>query len=141
MREAIVIGAGPGGLAAAAMLRRRGVDHVVVDRAEQVGASWRRHYDRLHLHTVRWLSHLPGYRFSPRHGRWVSRDGVVRYLEGYARHHEIELMLGTEVRRVDRDGDGFVVRTSRGDLRARNVVVATGYNNKPLMPDWPGRDG
>jgi putative flavoprotein involved in K+ transport len=142
-REAIVIGAGPGGLAAAAMLRRRGVDCVVVDRADTVGASWRRHYDRLHLHTVRWLSHLPGYRFSRRHGRWVSRDGVVRYLEGYARHHELELMLGTAVERVDRsaDGDGFVLRTPGGDLPARHVVVATGYNNTPSMPDWPGRDG
>jgi putative flavoprotein involved in K+ transport len=137
MRETIVIGAGPGGLAAGAMLRRRGIDHVVVDRADEVGASWRQHYDRLHLHTVRWLSHLPGYRFSRRHGRWVSRDGVVRYLEAYARHHQIELMLGTTVERVDR---GFVLRTSRGDLQARNVVVATGYNNTPLMPDWPGRE-
>ena len=140
-REAIVIGAGPGGLAVGAMLRRRGVDHVVVDRADAVGASWRAHYDRLHLHTVRWLSHLPGYRFSRRHGRWVSRDGVVRYLEGYARHHDVELLLGTSVERVDRDGGRFVLRTSRGDLHARNVVVATGYNNRPLMPDWPGRDG
>ena len=136
-----MIGAGPGGLAAGAMLRRRGVDYVIVDRAEAVGASWRRHYDRLHLHTVRWLSHLPGYRFSRRHGRWVSRDGVIRYLEGYARHHDLELMLGTAVDRVDRDGDGFVLRTSAGDLSAQNVVVATGYNNRPLMPDWPGRDG
>jgi putative flavoprotein involved in K+ transport len=140
-RDAIVIGAGPGGLAVAAMLRRRGIDHVVVDRADAVGASWRRHYDRLHLHTVRWLSHLPGYRFSRRHGRWVSRDGVVRYLERYAEHHRIELMLGTAVERIDRDGNGgFVVRSSRGDLTARNVVVATGYNNTPLMPDWPGRE-
>jgi putative flavoprotein involved in K+ transport len=143
-REAIVIGAGPGGLAAAAMLRRRGVDNVVVDRADSVAASWRRHYDRLHLHTVRWLSHLPGYRFSRRHGRWVSRDGVIRYLEGYARHHDIELMLETAVERVDvaSDGDapGFVLRTSRGDLPARNVVVATGYNNEPMMPAWPGID-
>src|SRR5215213_9182774 len=119
------------------MLNRRGVDNMVVERDDAVAASWRRHYDRLHLHTVRWLSHLPGYRFSRRHGRWVSRDGVIRYLEGYARHHHIELMLETAVERVDR---GFVLRTSRGDLHARNVVVATGYNNEPLMPDWPGID-
>jgi putative flavoprotein involved in K+ transport len=140
-REAIVIGAGPGGLAAAAMLNRRGVDNVVVDREDAVAGSWRRHYDRLHLHTVRWLSHLPGYRFSRRHGRWVSRDGVIRYLEGYARHHDVQLMLGTAVERVDSDGGGFVLRTSQGDLEAANVVVATGYNNRPMMPSWPGIDG
>src|SRR3954452_23086410 len=137
-REAIVIGAGPAGLATAAMLKKRGADVLVLERDAGVGSSWRKHYDRLHLHTVRWLSHLPGYRFSRRHGRWVSRDGVIRYLEGYARHHNIELMLETAVERVDQ---GFVVRTSRGDLEARNVVVATGYNNQPRMPHWPGVDG
>src|SRR3954447_21362326 len=120
-REAIVIGAGPAGLATAAMLKKRGADVLVLERDAGVGSSWRGHYDRLHLHTVRWLSHLPGYRFSRRHGRWVSRDGVVAYLERYARHHRIELMLGTGVERVDhhQDDGGFVVRTSSGDMGAR----------------------
>src|SRR5215217_8715906 len=103
--EVVVIGAGPAGLATAGALRHYGIGAVVVER-DAIGASWRRHYDRLHLHTVRWLSHLPGYRFSRRHGRWVSRDGVIRYLEGYARHHEIELLLETAVERIDK---GFVL--------------------------------
>src|SRR4051812_23114676 len=103
-RDAAVIGAGPGGLAAAAMLRRRGVDVVVVERADSVGASWRGHYDRLHLHTVRWLSHLPGMKIPRSSGRWVSRDGVVDYLERYARHHRLEIRFGTEVRRGGRAG-------------------------------------
>ena len=140
-REAIVVGAGPGGLAVAAMMRRAGVDVLVVDRAGAVGASWRGHYDRLHLHTVRWLSHLPGYRFSRRHGRWISRDGVVRYLEGYVRHHRLDVLLETAVERVDRAGDGWVLRTSGGDLEADHVVIATGYNHTPFLQDWPGRDG
>lgn len=75
-----VIGAGSAGLSVAAVLRRRGVPSVVLERSE-TAASWRSHYDRLQLHTVRWLSHLPGYRFSRHHGRWVSRDGVIAYLE------------------------------------------------------------
>ena len=67
MPEAVVIGAGPGGLAAAAMLQRAGVQTVVVDRAPAIANSWRGHYDRLHLHTVRWLSHLPGYKLPRRY--------------------------------------------------------------------------
>ena len=140
-RDAVVIGAGPGGLSVAAMLRKRGIDAVVVDRADAVAASWRAHYDRLHLHTVRWLSHLPGLRFSRRHGKWVSRDGVVAYLERYARHHQLELMLGTEVSRIERSGERWIVRTGGGDIEASDVVVATGYNNTPVFPDWPGREG
>jgi putative flavoprotein involved in K+ transport len=123
------------------MLRKRGVDAVVIDRASAVGSSWRGHYDRLHLHTVRWLSDLPGMRFPRKHGRWVSRDGVVEYLERYVEHHELELMLDTEVRGLTRDGDEWVLDTSAGEVRSGHVVVATGYNHTPFMPEYPGRDG
>ena len=76
--EVVVIGAGPGGLAAAAALKGHGVNPLVVDRAERVGSSWRRHYDRLHLHTPRRWSGLPGYPIPRSAGRWVSRDDVVQ---------------------------------------------------------------
>jgi putative flavoprotein involved in K+ transport len=138
MPDAVVVGAGPGGLAAAAMLQRAGISTVVVDRAEAVGAAWRSHYERLHLHTVRWLSHLPGYKIPRRYGKWVSRDDVVHYLESYADHHRIDLQLGTHIDRVDRSGQGWVLRGSHGDLAAGCVVVATGHNHTPELPDWPG---
>jgi putative flavoprotein involved in K+ transport len=140
--EVLVIGGGPAGLATAAVLKRRGITAVVLEKSDNVAASWRQHYDRLHLHTVRWLSHLPGYRFSRDHGRWVSRDGVIRYLEGYVRHHGLDVRTGVEVRGLERDeacGE-WVLETADGEWRARHVVVATGYNHTPVLPDWPGRD-
>jgi putative flavoprotein involved in K+ transport len=141
-RDAAVIGAGPGGLAAAAMIRRRGVDVLVVERSESVAASWRGHYDRLRLHTVRWLSHLPGLKIPREHGRWVSRDGVVDYLERYARHHDLDVRCGTPVERVERaDGHWRLVTGEGDDVEAEHVVVATGYNNVPFMPPFPGREG
>lgn len=139
--EAAVVGAGPAGLSAAAMLRRAGVEAVVLERSDSVAPSWRGHYDRLHLHTVRWLSNLPGYRIPRRFGRWVARDDVVRYLEDYAAHRRLDVRLGTEVSRIDRQGDEWLLRTSTGDVFARSVVVATGHNHTPVLPDWPGRDG
>jgi putative flavoprotein involved in K+ transport len=140
-RDAAVIGAGPAGLAVAAVLRKRGVDAVVIDRAPDVGASWRGHYDRLHLHTIRSLSGLPGLRIPRSYGRWVHRDGVIDYLERYADHHALDLMLETEVRGISRTGDGWTVDTSEGEIEAGSVVVATGYNHTPFMPEYPGRDG
>ena len=140
-RDAAVIGAGPGGLAAAAMIRRQGVDVVVLERADRVAASWRGHYDRLQLHTVRWLSGLPGLRIPRRFGRWVPRDGVVEYLERYADHHELDIRFGTEVDRVERaDGRWRVATATPEDLEARHVVVATGYNKQPFMPEFPGME-
>jgi putative flavoprotein involved in K+ transport len=135
-----VIGAGPAGLAVAAMLRRRGIASIVLERSDDVGSSWRRHYDRLHLHTVRWLSHLPGYRIPRAEGPWVSRAGVVRYLEEYARRHRLDIRTGTPIVRIERAEAGWLLRSPAGDVEAPAVVVATGYNHTPLLPEWPGRD-
>ncbi|MEV0241233.1 NAD(P)/FAD-dependent oxidoreductase [Streptomyces sp. NPDC050674] len=141
-RPVYVIGGGPGGLAVAYALRARGVRAVVLEKSDRVGASWRRHYDRLHLHTTRRLSALPGLPMPRRFGRWVSRDDVVRYLEKYAEHHRLEIVTGVEVSRVERapDGTGWLLRATGGrELTGAAVVVATGYNHTPRVPDWPGR--
>ncbi len=52
MAEAIVIGAGTAGLAAAATLRGAGVDVIVIERTDKVGAAWRTRYDGLRLNTT-----------------------------------------------------------------------------------------
>lgn len=142
-RPVYVIGGGPGGLAAAAALRARGVRAVVVEKSDEVGASWRRHYDRLHLHTTRRLSALPGLAMPRRFGRWVARENVVRYLEKYAEFHGLEIVTGVEVTRIEREADGgWTLHASGGRvLTAGAVVVATGFNHTPVLPDRPGLDG
>ncbi|MGV9426624.1 flavin-containing monooxygenase [Streptomyces sp. NPDC003656] len=140
-RPVYVIGAGPGGLAVAHALRARGVRAVILEKTDRVGASWRRHYDRLKLHTTRRLSALPGLPIPRAFGRWVSRDDVVRYLEKYAEHHELEIVTGVEVFRVEPapDGAGWLLHASGGrELTGSAVVVATGFNHTPRLPDWSG---
>ena len=144
-RQVYVVGGGPAGLAAGAELRRRGMHPVILERGEQVGTSWRAGYDRLHLHTVRGLSGLPGFGFPRAAGRWPSRDAVIDYLERYRERHELEVRGGTEVERIAaaqaQDGEGvrWVIHTTAGErLPARSVVVATGHAHTPYVPDWPG---
>lgn len=137
----VVLGAGPAGLATAACLRQRGIGGVILERREAVGASWRDRYDRLHLHTPRVQSHLPGYRIPRRYGRWVARADVVRYLEDYARHHRLSPWFGVDVERVVPAGERWRVETSEGPVDGDVVVVATGYNAVPSVPAWPGLDG
>ncbi len=140
MREnVVVLGAGPAGLAVGAMLRKRGLDPLLVDRADSVGSTWRHHYDRLHLHTARSLSHLPGLRMPRSYGRFVARADVVDYLDSYAAHHQLRLALGTTVQRIERAGAGWRLVCGDGAIETAYVVVATGGNNTPVLPDWPGR--
>ncbi|MBM9505129.1 flavin-containing monooxygenase [Actinacidiphila acididurans] len=139
--DAIVIGAGPGGLAAAAALGQHGVRALVVERAERLGASWRGHYDRLRLHTTRRLSALPGLPIPRAYGRWVARTDVVRYLEQYAEHHALDIATGIEVHRVERSDSGWELPATGGRvLTSPVVVIATGHNHTPYIPDWPGRN-
>jgi cation diffusion facilitator CzcD-associated flavoprotein CzcO len=139
-----VIGAGPAGLAAAATLQARGAYVTVLEKSEHVGDAWRHHYDRLHLHTTRGLSKLPGLAIPREYGRWVARDDVVRYLEAYAAHHGLRIERGVEVTHLDRlvaDGDTarrWTITTTDDTRTADAVVVATGYNHTPHVPDWPG---
>jgi putative flavoprotein involved in K+ transport len=138
--RAVIIGAGPAGLATAAQLARRGIPTVVLERGDGVGYSWRGRYDRLRLNSSRWFSQLPGATYGRAAGAFPARDDVVRYLESYAHRHELDVRLRTPVERIDRDGGGFVVRTPTGDVAADQVVVATGYARQGRVPAWPGRE-
>lgn len=142
MTEAIVLGAGAAGLAAAATLRRVGVQVIVLERTDQVAASWRSRYDGLRLNTTGTMSTIPGYRARRRrYGEFPSRDKWIEYLENYAKHHRLDVRFGSEVQSVARENGGWRVGTNRGEFNARFVVVATGYDHDPDLPDWPGRDG
>lgn len=137
--EVYVIGAGPGGLAAAAALTMQDISVVVLEKTDDVASTWRNHYDRLHLHTHRLLSGLPGLGIPPQYGDYVSRDHVVAYLEQYAAHHDLDIRTGVEVTDIVRDLDGWQLTTADDDkLVAPSVVVATGYNNTPMFRVFPG---
>ena len=134
--DAVVIGAGPAGLAAAAELQRVGYSVIAIDKADSVGSSWSKHYDRLHLHTSRGMSSLPGRRMPRRYVRWVARDDFRSYLADYAAAEKLDVRLGVTAGQVQREGDRWRV----SDLVADVVVVATGYNHTAKIPDWPGLD-
>jgi putative flavoprotein involved in K+ transport len=138
--DVVVVGAGPGGIAVAAELERRGVPVSLLDRAAEVGANWRRQYDRLSLNTARWSAHLPGERIPRRAGYWPTRDDFVAYLDRYVERRPLDLRLGVEVERVETAAHGWSLKTSAGPLEAREVVVATGSCNTPLVPSWPGME-
>ena len=139
-RQIVVIGAGQSGLSAALSLKDVGLDPLVLERTDAVASAWRGRYDRLKLNTWRAHSHLPDRPFPKGTPTFPSRDQVVQHLERHAAEEGLEFRFGTEVERIDRDGGRWHVTTRDGDVHSPQVVVATGYENDPFIPDWPGRD-
>jgi cation diffusion facilitator CzcD-associated flavoprotein CzcO len=138
--QVVVIGAGPAGVAAAVALKDRDLHPLVLDAADEVASSWRSRYDGLRLNTCRPYSHLPGRRFPRGTPMFASRDQVVEHLDRHAHEEGIELQLGTRVERIDRSNGQWGLDTSRGELRTPQVIVATGFEQEPVIPDWPGRE-
>jgi cation diffusion facilitator CzcD-associated flavoprotein CzcO len=139
--DVLIVGAGPSGVASALALKDVGVRSLVLDRAEQVAAAWRARYDRLRLNTARPLSHLPGRPFAKGTSMFPSRDELIAHIESHAHEEGLRFRLGTRVDEIARADGGWIARTEDGDLTAPEMIVATGYQNEPVMGDWPGRDG
>ncbi|OBI85666.1 flavin-containing monooxygenase [Mycobacterium asiaticum] len=137
-RDVVIVGAGPAGISAALSLKDKGIRSLLIDRSDAVAASWRDRYDRLRLNTGRQFSHLPGRRYPKGTPTYPTRDQVVAHLDRHARDDGIELWLSTTVERIDRHRPGWRLTTSNGNLDARIVVVATGYEHTPFIPNWPG---
>jgi cation diffusion facilitator CzcD-associated flavoprotein CzcO len=138
--QVAVVGAGPAGVAAAVALKDRRLRPLLLDQADEVASTWRARYDRLRLNTCRPYSHLPGRRFAKGTPMFPSRDQLVEHLDHHAREDGIDLQLGTNVDRIERSNGGWALRTSAGEVRVPQVIVSTGYESEPVVPDWRGRD-
>lgn len=134
----LVIGASAAGLAVGAQLQARAQEFAIVEAQAAVAGTWRGHYDRLHLHTPRSSSALPGLPMPRTWGRYPSRDQVVDYLEAYRRHFGLRPHLGQRAIRVERVEGCWQTTTSHQVWRSTNVVVATGRARLPARPTWPG---
>ena len=138
--DAVVIGAGQGGLATSWHLAARDIEHVVLER-DRIAESWRsRRWDSFTLVTPGWTLRLPGYAYQGDPDRFLGRDEVVRYLEDYASSFAAPVRQGVRVDAVrPRVGDRLEVETERGRYLADAVVVATGAFQRPRVPSAADR--
>lgn len=133
--DALVVGAGQAGLAVSHELARHGVDHVVLERG-RIGQSWRDRWESFCLVTPNWSVQLPdaAYGGDDPDG-FMPRDEIVAYLEDYATRSGARVREEVTVNSVEAGPtEGFVARTSAGDVQARRVVVATGAYQRPHRP-------
>lgn len=136
----LIIGAGAAGLATAACLRRHRIPSLIVEKGKNIGASWMQRYERLHLHTHSLFSSLPYLSFPRSFPRYPSRLQFAEYLAAYADAFQIRPRFEEQVLSTSQHDGYWLTETSKGAYLASNVVIATGYSNKPHLPTWPGQE-
>ena len=135
--ETIIIGSGQAGLSTSYWLRQRDHDHVILERADTVAPVWNKRWDSFTTVTPNWSLRMPG---APYDGAepdgFMPRSDITAFFADYARKFQLPVRTNTTVTSVERDnGRGWRVQTSNGELRSRNVVVATGFFQTPKIPD------
>lgn len=140
MRDVAIVGAGPAGMAVAKCLKDQGINPLILEMEGDFGSSWRRHYERLHIHTARARSHLPGKPIPRSYPQYVPRAQFVEYLDEYAAEFALDAEFGCKVEQIERHDGGWRLRHSKGNAQARHVVLATGFAQQPKFGDWPGLD-
>ncbi|MDX1614685.1 MAG: NAD(P)-binding domain-containing protein [Candidatus Promineifilaceae bacterium] len=131
------MGGGQAGLAMSYLLTQQDRDHVILEKRQRIGETWRRRWDSFTLVTPNWALQLPGFPYQGDDPEgFLPRDEIVTYLEDYADQFDPPIHFGVEVTAVERqtDGEGYVVHTSERDYEAANVVVAVGTFQRPDIP-------
>jgi putative flavoprotein involved in K+ transport len=130
-----IVGAGQAGLSLSYELTHAGIEHVVLERGS-VGEAWQRRWDSFRLVIPNWTVRLPG---APYDGDdldgFMPKDEIVNYLNHYARSFGAPIRTDVEVTAVEPREDGtFTLRTSSADIRAREVVLASGAYQRAHRP-------
>ncbi|GAB1216511.1 hypothetical protein ATERTT37_005727 [Aspergillus terreus] len=147
----LIIGAGQGGLTAAARLKMLGVDSLIIDKNASVGDNWRLRYRQLVLHDPVWYDHMPYVKFPAHWPIFTPKDKLADFFECYVKMLELNVWNSTTISHCEwneqnatwtvtlsqQNADGTChVRT----FHPRYIIQATGHSGKMKMPYIPGME-
>lgn len=150
MEQVAIIGAGPGGIAVARELKRRGFAPTIFEMHDSAGGQWNNASKNSGVWPkMRTNTYLEATRFSeddyPEGTALFPRNTeVLAHLQAYADRHGVldNARFNTELLRLERADGGYRLTLRSGEkeevLTFPKVVVATGRYNKPTIPPIPG---
>lgn len=131
----LVIGGGQAGVATSAHLQKHGVPHLVLER-DRIAERWRTwRWDSLVANGPAWHDRFPEAEFEDLDpDAFAGKEAVADYFLHFAQDRNLPIREGVAVTKLEREGDQFRATTTKGPVQARNVVIATGPFQKPVIP-------
>jgi cation diffusion facilitator CzcD-associated flavoprotein CzcO len=140
----LIVGAGLGGLCMAALMRKAGRnDFVVIEKADDLGGTWR---DNVYPGCACDVpSHLYSFSFAqkPDWSRlFPNQPEILAYIREVAQEHALlpQIEFGAALLKAEWDETNayWSVVTSKGQITARHLVTAIGALHAPSIPKLPG---
>ncbi|MEZ6186062.1 MAG: NAD(P)-binding domain-containing protein [Planctomycetota bacterium] len=144
MSEALILGSGPAGLAAAVCLRRHGIPATVLEAGPRPSHGWKLLDPEVRLLTPQALSRLPGMEFAPDLPTYLSLGSYAHELDRYRERHGVAVACGARAIAVRPRYGRFEVDVLEAGVvhtrSARWVIDASGNTTHPVLPaDAPAR--
>ena len=138
MLDLIIIGAGPIGLACGIEAEKQGLDYLIVDKGTLVNSIY--HYplnmtffstsDKLEIGNVPFISH----------NTKPTRAEALEYYRRVTTHWNLNLKLYEEITGIIKQSNSFDIQTKKGNYHTKNIVIATGFYDRPFLLNIQGEE-
>ena len=136
MKDLIIIGAGPIGLACGIEAQKSGLSYLIFDKGALVNSLYNYPLnmtffstsDRLEIGEVPFISNNPK----------PTRAESLEYYRRVTSHWKLQLKLYEGINTIEKDADGFSIVTTKGNYKTKNLVLATGFYDRPFLLNVPG---
>jgi thioredoxin reductase (NADPH) len=138
MKDLIIIGAGPIGLACGIEAKKNNLDYLIIDKGMLVNSIFNYPVnttffstsDKLEIGDIPFISH----NVKP------TRVEALEYYRRVCDTWELNVSLYNEVNEIEKQGKHFELKTGEGILKSKKIVICTGFYDIPYMLNIPGED-
>lgn len=138
MKDVVIIGAGPIGIACALECKKKGWDYLVLDKGALTNSLFNYPLKMTFFSTSERLEidNIPFMSTNPK----PNRDEALEYYRRVVSNNDLTINLYEEVVNVKKQGLHFLIKTTKQDIQAKNVIVATGFYDIPKLLNVPGEN-
>ena len=138
MQDVIIIGAGPIGLACGIEAQKKGLKYTIFDKGTLVNSLY--HYplnmtffstsNKLEIGDIPFISHNPK----------PTRAEALEYYRRVTSHWKLNLNLYEGIENIDTHPKKFKVTTTKDHYKSKNIIVASGFYDRPFLLNVPGEN-
>ena len=138
MKDVIIIGAGPIGLACGIEAKKNRLDYLIFDKGCLVNSLYNYPMnmtffstsDKLEIGEVPFISHNPK----------PTRAEALEYYRRVTSHWELSLKLYEEIKLIEKVDNGYELKTTKGIYKTKKIVLSTGFYDIPYLLEVPGEN-